>query len=56
MNKLEQSLSFSDVLHTVDIARSGNDGLSGKVATGGHCTNIAEWVEFSVTGKHRDCQ
>ena len=23
---------------------------------GDHCTNIAEWVEFSVTGTHRDCQ
>ena len=23
---------------------------------GDHCTNIAEWVEFSVTGEHRDCQ
>jgi len=23
---------------------------------GDHCTNIAEWVEFSVTGRHRDCQ
>ena len=23
---------------------------------GGHCTNIAEWVEFSVTGIHKDCQ
>ena len=23
---------------------------------GDHCTNIAEWVEFSVTGQHRDCQ
>lgn len=23
---------------------------------GDHCTNIAEWVEFSVTGVHRDCQ
>ena len=23
---------------------------------GDHCTNIAEWVEFSVTGIHRDCQ
>ena len=22
---------------------------------GDHCTNIAEWVEFSVTGVHRDC-
>ena len=21
-----------------------------------HCTNIAEWVEFSVTSIHRDCQ
>ena len=21
-----------------------------------HCTNIAEWVEFSVTGIHKDCQ
>ena len=21
-----------------------------------HCTNIAEWVEFSVTGVHKDCQ
>ena len=25
-------------------------------AIGDHCTNIAEWVEFSVTGVHRDCQ
>ena len=24
--------------------------------TGDHCTNIAEWVEFSVTGIHKDCQ
>ena len=24
--------------------------------TGDHCTNIAEWVEFSVTGVHKDCQ
>ena len=23
---------------------------------GDHCTNIAEWVEFSVTGVHKDCQ
>ena len=23
---------------------------------GDHCTNIAEWVEFSVAGIHRDCQ
>lgn len=23
---------------------------------GEHCTNIAEWVEFSVTGIHKDCQ
>ena len=23
---------------------------------GDHCTNIAEWVEFSGTGVHRDCQ
>ena len=23
---------------------------------GDHCTNIAEWVEFSVTGTHRSCQ
>ena len=23
---------------------------------GDHCTNIAEWVEFSVTGQHRNCQ
>ena len=23
---------------------------------GDHCTNIAEWVEFSVTGIHRSCQ
>ncbi len=23
---------------------------------GDHCTNIAEWVVFSVTGEHRDCQ
>ena len=23
---------------------------------GDHCTNIAEWVEFSVTGVHEDCQ
>ena len=23
---------------------------------GDHCTNIAEWVEFSVTGIHKDCQ
>ena len=23
---------------------------------GDHCTNIAKWVEFSVTGIHRDCQ
>ena len=23
---------------------------------GDHCINIAEWVEFSVTGAHRDCQ
>ena len=23
---------------------------------GDHCTNIAEWVVFSVTGVHRDCQ
>ena len=21
-----------------------------------HCTNIAEWVEFSVTGIRKDCQ
>ena len=24
--------------------------------TGDHFTNIAEWVEFSVTGIHKDCQ
>ena len=23
---------------------------------GDHCANIAEWVEFSVTGIHKDCQ
>ena len=23
---------------------------------GDHCSNIAEWVEFSVTGEHKDCQ
>ena len=23
---------------------------------GDHCTNIAEWVEFSVTGQHKACQ
>jgi len=23
---------------------------------GDHCTNIAEWVEYSVTGVHKDCQ
>ena len=23
---------------------------------GDHCTNIAEWLEFSVTGIHKDCQ
>jgi len=23
---------------------------------GDHCTNIAEWVEFAVTGVHKDCQ
>ena len=23
---------------------------------GDHCTNIAEWVEFSVTGVHKDSQ
>ena len=23
---------------------------------GDHCTNIAEWVEFSVTGIHKECQ
>ena len=23
---------------------------------GDHCTHIAEWVEFSVTGVHKDCQ
>ena len=23
---------------------------------GDHCTNIAEWVEFSVTGIHKGCQ
>ena len=23
---------------------------------GDHCTNIAEWVEFSVTGAHQSCQ
>ena len=23
---------------------------------GDHCTNIAEWAEFSVTGIHKDCQ
>ena len=23
---------------------------------GDHCTNIAEWVEFSLTGIHKDCQ
>lgn len=23
---------------------------------GDHCTNIAEWVVFSVTGEHRSCQ
>ena len=23
---------------------------------GDHCTNIAEWVEFSVTGTHKDCR
>ena len=23
---------------------------------GDHCTNLAEWVVFSVTGEHKDCQ
>ena len=23
---------------------------------GDHCTNIAEWVEFSITGRHKSCQ
>ena len=23
---------------------------------GDHCTNIAEWVEYSVTGVHKECQ
>ena len=23
---------------------------------GDHCTNIAEWVVFSMTGEHKDCQ
>ena len=23
---------------------------------GDHCTNIAEWVEFALTGVHKDCQ
>ena len=23
---------------------------------GDHCTNIAEWVVFSVTGEHKSCQ
>ena len=23
---------------------------------GDHCTNIAEWVVFSVTGVHKSCQ
>ena len=23
---------------------------------GDHCTNIAEWVEYSITGIHKDCQ
>ena len=23
---------------------------------GDHCTNIAKWVEFSVTGQHKSCQ
>ena len=23
---------------------------------GDHCTNIAEWVEFSITGIHKACQ
>ena len=23
---------------------------------GDHCTNIAEWVEFDLTGHHKDCQ
>lgn len=23
---------------------------------GDHCTNVAEWVEFSITGIHQDCQ
>ena len=23
---------------------------------GDHCTNIAEWVVFSLTGEHKDCQ
>lgn len=23
---------------------------------GDHCTNIAEWVEFSITGVHKSCQ
>ncbi len=26
------------------------------LAIGDHCTNIAEWVVFSVTGEHKDCQ
>ena len=23
---------------------------------GEHCTNIAEWAEYSVTGVHKECQ
>ena len=23
---------------------------------GDHCTNVAEWVVFSVTGEHKSCQ
>ena len=34
-----------------------DEELVQKVNTiGDHCTNIAEWVEFSVTGIHKDCQ
>ena len=26
------------------------------VRIGDHCANVAEWVEFPVTGVHKDCQ
>jgi hypothetical protein len=34
----------------------GLNGIDDLGRIGNHCTNIAEWVELSVTGIRKDCQ